>query len=146
MLYLFSFSRYQTTCVIEFLFRELMTSSTLRFISDHPLKQWRRRIEIWKFEYLENEKSFLDQIKSIFHSFWRTIIWWKNKDLIKLAGTSFNNCIGRTKLWKNFIWLKEIYLAVAFELIIEATICIAKLFCFYQGHPVFFGFSTSWIL
>ena len=36
-----------------------------------------------KFEYLENEKSFLDEIKNIFYSFWRPIIWWKNKNLIK---------------------------------------------------------------
>ena len=36
-------------------------------------------MEIQKFEYLENEKSFLDEIKSIFHSFWRAIFWWKNK-------------------------------------------------------------------
>ena len=28
-------------------------------------------VEIQKYEYLENEKSFLDEIKSIFHSFWR---------------------------------------------------------------------------
>ena len=27
------------------------------------------RTEIQKFEYLKNEKSFLDEIKSIFHSF-----------------------------------------------------------------------------
>ena len=27
-----------------------------------------------KLEYLENEKSFLDEIKNIFHNFWRTII------------------------------------------------------------------------
>ena len=32
-----------------------------------------------KCEYLENEKSFLDEIKSIFHSFWRAIIWWEIK-------------------------------------------------------------------
>ena len=38
-------------------------------------------------EYLESGKSFLDEIKSIFHSFWRIIIRWKNK---KLADTSFN--------------------------------------------------------
>ena len=30
-------------------------------------KEW--KMEIQKFEYLENEKSFLDQIKNIFHSF-----------------------------------------------------------------------------
>ena len=27
------------------------------------------KVEIQKFEYLENEKSFLDEIKRIFHSF-----------------------------------------------------------------------------
>ena len=36
-------------------------------------------MEIQKFEYLENEKSFLDEIINIFHSFWRAIIWWKTK-------------------------------------------------------------------
>ena len=39
--------------------------------------------KLQKFEYLENEKSFLDEIKNIFHSFWRPIIWSKNKNLIK---------------------------------------------------------------
>ena len=28
-----------------------------------------RRTEIQQFEYLENEKSFLDEIKSVLHSF-----------------------------------------------------------------------------
>ena len=66
--------------VIEFLYRQLITSWTLRFIFDHPvLKQWptgrkEGRTEIQKFEYLENEKSFADEIKIIFHSFWRAII------------------------------------------------------------------------
>ena len=41
---------------------------------DQTLKQWltgRERGEDGntKFEYLENEKSFLDEIKNIFHSF-----------------------------------------------------------------------------
>ena len=45
-----------------------------------------------KFEYLENEKSSLDEIKNIFHRFWRAIIWWKNKNLKKIADTSFNLC------------------------------------------------------
>ena len=46
--------------------------------------------KLQKSEYLENEKSFLDEIKNIFHSFWRPIIWWKNKNLIKkIADTSF---------------------------------------------------------
>ena len=29
----------------------------------------KEKMEIQKFEYLENEKSFLDEIKNIFHSF-----------------------------------------------------------------------------
>ena len=32
-----------------------------------------------KFTYLENEKSFYDEIKSIFHNFWGTIIEANNK-------------------------------------------------------------------
>ena len=39
IVYLFSLSTYQTKYVITFLFRQLMTSKTLRFIFDHPLKQ-----------------------------------------------------------------------------------------------------------
>ena len=35
--------------------------------------------EIQKFEYLENKKGFLNEIKNIFYSFWRAIIWWKIK-------------------------------------------------------------------
>ena len=51
-----------------------MTSQTLGFFLNQPLKQWLRqekkegKTNIQKFEYLENEKSFLDEIK-IFHSF-----------------------------------------------------------------------------
>ena len=51
-----------------------MTSQALRFIFDQPLKQWltgkKRGAEgIQKCEYLENEMSFLDETKSLFHSF-----------------------------------------------------------------------------
>ena len=35
------------------------------------------KTEIQKFEYLKNEKSHLDKIKSIFHNYSRAIIWWK---------------------------------------------------------------------
>ena len=63
--HLISFSRYQIKCVIKFL---------LRFFLDQPLKQWltgkkEGKTKIQKFEYLENEKSFLDEIKNIFDSF-----------------------------------------------------------------------------
>ena len=60
--------------VIQFLFRQFMMSQILRFIFNHPIKQWlterkKGKMGIQKCEYLENEKSFLDEIKSIFHSF-----------------------------------------------------------------------------
>ena len=42
--------------------------------------------KLQKFEYLKNEKSFSDEIKNIFRSFWKTIIWSKNKNLIKNSG------------------------------------------------------------
>ena len=42
-----------------------------------------------KHEYLKNEKSFLDEIKNIFHSFWGAIIWLKIKIWSKIADTSF---------------------------------------------------------
>ena len=32
-------------------------------------KVWKRGEKLQKFEYLVNEKRFLDEIKSIFHSF-----------------------------------------------------------------------------
>ena len=37
-------------------------------------EKWRQ-----KFKYIENKKSFQDEIKSIFHHFWRTIIEGNNK-------------------------------------------------------------------
>ena len=38
-----------------------------------------RKSKIQKFEYLENEKSFLDKIKNIFDSFWGLSFSEKNK-------------------------------------------------------------------
>ena len=72
--HLISFSRYQKKCVIKFLLRQLMASQTLEFFLDQHLKQWlteenKGEIKIQKSEYLENKKSFLDEIKSTFHSF-----------------------------------------------------------------------------
>ena len=73
-----------------------MISQTIKFMLDQPLKQWltgRKRgedqnlkhiLKIRKFEYLENEKNFLDEIKNIFHSFGRAIIWLKK--MVKNSG------------------------------------------------------------
>ena len=33
------------------------------------------KTEIQKFEYLDNEKSFLDEVKSIFPNYLRSVIW-----------------------------------------------------------------------
>ena len=53
-----------------------------------------------KFEYLGDEKSCLDEVKCIFHSFLRAIIWWKKR---KVAETSFkkvfslkNSCLNKS--------------------------------------------------
>ena len=100
MSYLFSFSRYQTKCVIEFLLRQLMTPWTLRFIFDHPPKQWLTGRKRGKDR--NTKKSFLDEIKSIFHSFWRTIICWKNKKLMKIADTSFKQ--NKEYMWNYALW------------------------------------------
>ena len=43
MSHFISFSRYQTKCVIKFLFRPLMMSETLRFFLNQPVKQWLTR-------------------------------------------------------------------------------------------------------
>ena len=48
--------------------------------------------KLQKFEYLENKKNFLDEIKNIFHTFGRPIIWWKNKHLLK-------NSTDNLKVW-----------------------------------------------
>ena len=40
-------------------------------------------MKIQKLEYLENERSFLDEIENIFHIFWKGYHLMKNKNLIK---------------------------------------------------------------
>ena len=54
-------------------------------------EKYKRKKKIQKFEW--NKKSFLDEIKNIFHSFWRAIIWWKIKIWEKIANTSFNKVL-----------------------------------------------------
>ena len=68
------FSRYQTKCVVKFLFRQLMTSyfkiyvqSSCKAMADSGENE--EKTEMQKFEHLENEKRFLDEVKSIFRSF-----------------------------------------------------------------------------
>ena len=73
----------------QFIFRQLMTSWVLRFMLDQALKQWLTEKKREEFECLENKKSFWNEIKNIFHSFWRAVMWWKIKICWKIADTSF---------------------------------------------------------
>ena len=49
-------------------------------------KRWKGREKITKVWISQERKNFLDEIKNILHSFWRPIIWWKNKNLIRNSG------------------------------------------------------------
>ena len=49
----------------------------------------KRSEKLQKFEYLENKKSFFDEIEIFFYNFWRAIIWWKIKIWKKIVDTSF---------------------------------------------------------
>ena len=68
MSYLLFFSIYQTKYVIKFLFRQLTidNSSSIILWSNGRQGEKEGRMEIQKLEYLGNEQSFLDEIKSIF--------------------------------------------------------------------------------
>ena len=66
MSYLFFFSRYQIECAINF------------FLDNwwhHKQGKNEGKTEMYKHEYLTNEKNFLDETKSIFHNYERAIIW-----------------------------------------------------------------------
>ena len=60
--------------------------------------------EIQKLDYLENEKRFIDEIKSIFYNFFRTIFWWKITHMWRRWGTHQN-------FWHSLMNLKNKYLS-----------------------------------
>ena len=81
------------------------------FTSICPFESWRCGKEgkkLHKLRCLENEKSFLDEIRNIFHSFWRVIIWWKNKKLKKKVGTSFKQTSKHDLLTKYFVFHSKV--------------------------------------
>ena len=55
-----------------------MTSSSKIYLQSSSKamvdREKKGKMEIHKFEYLENEKSFLDEIKSVFHNYLKVII------------------------------------------------------------------------
>ena len=73
MSHLFSFSRYQKNVLLssylDNLCHEFCDLSSVILQSNGRQVEKEGRMEIQKYEYLENEKSSLDEIKSIFHSF-----------------------------------------------------------------------------
>ena len=79
-LYLFSFSRYQTECVIKAIsgvinFKIYLPSSS-KPMADREKRGEDENTKIW---CLDNEQSFLDEIKNIFCNYSRAVIWWKKK-------------------------------------------------------------------
>ena len=64
----------------------IFLESTSKAMADREKIKQAGKKKIHKFEYLENEESFLGQIKNIFHIFWRTIILVKNKKFMKNSG------------------------------------------------------------
>ena len=47
-------------------------------------KCWKEEEKLQKSEYLKNKKRFLDEIKNIFHSFWRAIVCLYSNALLNL--------------------------------------------------------------
>ena len=56
---------------------KIFLGSTSEAMADREKKEGKTKIQ--KFKYLKNKKSFLVEMKNIFHSFRRAIIWWKTK-------------------------------------------------------------------
>ena len=75
MSYLFSFSRYQAKCVIKSLLRQLLTWKFKIYLDSSSKGQGKieGKLEIQKFEYPQNKKRFLDEIKSIFQNYLRAV-------------------------------------------------------------------------
>ena len=62
------------------------------------------KIEIQKIDFLENEKSFLDEIKNIFHISLRNTVLWKKKDtsfkfVKKMTMPGFGESLGYIKCY-----------------------------------------------
>ena len=76
------FSRYQHNVLLssyldswDVINFKIFLESTSKATTDREKKEGKTNVQ--KYEYLENGKSFLSEIKNIFHSFWRVIICWK---------------------------------------------------------------------
>ena len=78
------FLSYSKNCISKFMEANLWDHKLFHFHLPFWIwKVWKGNEKLQKFKYLKNEKSFPDEMKKIFYSFWRPLIWWKNKNLIK---------------------------------------------------------------
>ena len=79
----------------------------------------------------QNEKSFLDEIKSIFHSYLRTIIWCKKW---KIADTSFIKNIHRAdpELWECIIFRIKMAYCPKQNIFLEKVLCFWSTYCPYS--------------
>ena len=74
------FLSYSKNCVCKFMQANSWHHKLFNFLLSFGIwKVWKGREKIIKISvsYLEKEKSFLDEIKNNFHSFWRAMIRWK---------------------------------------------------------------------
>ena len=87
------FLSYSKNHICRFMQVNLWHHKLFHFHMSFPIwKVWKGTKKLHKFEYLENKKNFLDEIKYIFHTFQRASIWWKNKKLIKNNGYRLYLC------------------------------------------------------
>ena len=98
------------------------------------------KTEISKFEYLENEKSFLYEMKNILHNFWSAIIWsLLHKTFRVQYFVSLKRCL--VHVW----YMARMYTNV-FQPYYVANICILKTWLFLGSENFYMGDSFYWKL
>ena len=73
MYYLTKFLSYSKNYICKFMQAKLWRKSFRFHLIFWIWNVWKGK-KLQKFEYRQNEQSFLDEIKNIFHSFWGPII------------------------------------------------------------------------
>ena len=95
-----------------------------------------------KLKYLENEKSFQDEIKSTFHHFWRAIIETNNKKMIfwevKLIWFAYSYSIANRWI---FNWWMSTYWAI---ICFSCGITFFENWCYFSFFKYFRKSATSY--
>ena len=85
------FLSYSKNYVCKFMKANIWHHKLFHFhLSFSVWKVWKGREKITKIWISPEQKELFRWNKKIFHSFWRSIIWWKNKNLMKNSGRSKN--------------------------------------------------------